>query len=149
MPNISRPKKSRHFLIHWMSVKLPDNFLMREHSWPCRFHIKRKYEFGPGFLEPDHWKRANTSFVCTYELFCNGQFVCVCFCWQNGQRTLTFAYKKLFRLLTFVWNAEICNLLQGMSSGKGMESANNDARKWPILPFDVSRDFIISKEILV
>ena len=33
--------------------------------------------------------------------------------------------------------------------GKGMESANNDARKWPILPFDVSQDFIISKEILV
>jgi hypothetical protein len=23
-----------------------------------------------------------------------------------------------------------------------MESANNDARKWPILPFDVSRDLI-------
>ena len=22
-----------------MSVKLPDNFQMREHSWPCRFHI--------------------------------------------------------------------------------------------------------------
>jgi hypothetical protein len=20
-------------------VKLPDNFQMREHSWPCRFHI--------------------------------------------------------------------------------------------------------------
>ena len=30
-----------------------------------------------------------------------------------------------------------------------MESANNDARKWPILTFDVSRDFIISKAILV
>ena len=30
-----------------------------------------------------------------------------------------------------------------------MESANNDARKWPILPFDVSLDFIISKEIFV
>ena len=30
-----------------------------------------------------------------------------------------------------------------------MESANNDAIKWPIIPFDVSRDFIISKEILV
>jgi hypothetical protein len=30
-----------------------------------------------------------------------------------------------------------------------MESANNDARKLPILPFDVSQDFIISKEILV
>jgi hypothetical protein len=28
-----------HFLMHWMSVKLPDNFQMREHSWPCRFHI--------------------------------------------------------------------------------------------------------------
>ena len=25
--------------MHWMSVKLPDNFQMREHSWPCRFHI--------------------------------------------------------------------------------------------------------------
>ena len=33
--------------------------------------------------------------------------------------------------------------------GKGMESSNKYARKWPILPFDVSRDFIISKEILV
>ena len=39
VPNISRPQKSRHFLMHWMSVKLPDNFPMREHSWPCRFHI--------------------------------------------------------------------------------------------------------------
>ena len=39
VPNISRPKKSRHFLMHWMSVKLPDNVQMREHSWPCRFHI--------------------------------------------------------------------------------------------------------------
>ena len=34
-----------------------------------------------------------------------------------------------------------------MSYGKGIESANNDARKWSILTFDVSRDFIISKEI--
>jgi hypothetical protein len=41
VPNISRPKKSRHFLMYWMSVKLPDNFQMREHSWPCRFHIMR------------------------------------------------------------------------------------------------------------
>jgi hypothetical protein len=23
-------------LMHWMSVKLPDNFQIREHSWPCR-----------------------------------------------------------------------------------------------------------------
>ena len=28
--------------MHWMSVKLPDNFQMREHSWPCRFHINNK-----------------------------------------------------------------------------------------------------------
>ena len=27
-------EKSRHFL-----MKLPDNFQMRDHSWPCRFHI--------------------------------------------------------------------------------------------------------------
>jgi len=33
------PKKSRHFLMHWMSVKLPNNFQMCEHSWTCRFHI--------------------------------------------------------------------------------------------------------------
>jgi hypothetical protein len=26
-------------LMHWMSVNLPDNFQMREHSWPCWFHI--------------------------------------------------------------------------------------------------------------
>jgi hypothetical protein len=26
-------------LMHWMSVKLPGNFQMRDHSWPCRFHI--------------------------------------------------------------------------------------------------------------
>ena len=39
VPDISRPKKSRHFLMHRMSVKLPDNFQMCEHSWPCRFHI--------------------------------------------------------------------------------------------------------------
>jgi hypothetical protein len=35
------PKKSRHFLMHWMNVKLPDNFQMREHSWPCRFQRRR------------------------------------------------------------------------------------------------------------
>jgi hypothetical protein len=40
--NISRPKKSWHFLMHWTSVKLPDNFQMREHSWPCRFHINKR-----------------------------------------------------------------------------------------------------------
>ena len=39
--DISQPKKSRHYniLMHWMSVKLPDNFQTGEHSWPCRFHI--------------------------------------------------------------------------------------------------------------
>ena len=44
-PKKSRPRyisaqKSRHFLMHLMSVKLPDNFQIREHSWPCLFHIK-------------------------------------------------------------------------------------------------------------
>jgi hypothetical protein len=34
VPNISRPKKSRHFL-----MKLPDNFHMREYLRPCRFQI--------------------------------------------------------------------------------------------------------------
>jgi hypothetical protein len=27
--------------MHWMSVKLADNFQVREHSWPCLFHISR------------------------------------------------------------------------------------------------------------
>jgi hypothetical protein len=26
-------------LMHWMSVKLADNFQIREHSWPRLFHI--------------------------------------------------------------------------------------------------------------
>jgi len=26
-------------LMRWMSVKLADNFQIREHSWPCLFHI--------------------------------------------------------------------------------------------------------------
>ena len=56
VPNVSRPKKSRHFLMHWMSVKLPDNFQMREHSWPCRFHIIKSQKM---FLWGWFW-------VCTY-----------------------------------------------------------------------------------
>jgi hypothetical protein len=28
--------------MHWMSVKLPDNFQIREHSWPSLFHINNK-----------------------------------------------------------------------------------------------------------
>jgi hypothetical protein len=35
----SMTQKSRHFLMHWMSVKLSDHFQIREHSWPCLFHI--------------------------------------------------------------------------------------------------------------
>jgi hypothetical protein len=30
IPDISRPQQSRQFLMHWMSVKLPDNFQIRE-----------------------------------------------------------------------------------------------------------------------
>ena len=33
------PKNLDTILMHWMSVKLADNFQIREHSWPCRFHI--------------------------------------------------------------------------------------------------------------
>jgi hypothetical protein len=32
------------------------------------------------------------------------------------------------------------------STGSRFYHSNNDARKWPILPFDVSRDFIISND---
>jgi len=41
-PKKSRPCPdiSRHFLMDWMSVKLPDNFQIREHSRPSLFHIK-------------------------------------------------------------------------------------------------------------
>ena len=34
------PKNLDTILKHWMSVKLADNFQIREHSWPCLFHIK-------------------------------------------------------------------------------------------------------------
>jgi hypothetical protein len=52
--------------MHW-SVKLPDNFEMRKHSWPCRFHInnnigkylltrpKRKKERNCKFLVMGHY----------------------------------------------------------------------------------------------
>jgi hypothetical protein len=42
VPNISRPKKSRHFL-----MKLPDNFQMREHSWPL--NISKVTRSGPDY----------------------------------------------------------------------------------------------------
>ena len=34
------PKNLITILMHWISVKLADNFEIREHSWPCMFHIK-------------------------------------------------------------------------------------------------------------
>jgi hypothetical protein len=60
------PKKSRHFLMHWMSVKLPDNFQMCEHSWPCRFHINVKikwcteHQISCVFAFFTQWKRVKT-----------------------------------------------------------------------------------------
>jgi hypothetical protein len=33
------PKNLDTILMHWMSVKLADNFPIRKHSWPCLFHI--------------------------------------------------------------------------------------------------------------
>jgi hypothetical protein len=32
------PKNLAPILMHWMSVKLADNFQIREYSWPCLFH---------------------------------------------------------------------------------------------------------------
>ena len=62
---------------------------------------------------------------------------------------LCFQRFQIFLILISIQysNKEMTLLMS--DQGKGTESANNDARKWPILPFDVSRDFIISKEILV
>ena len=34
------PRNLHTILMHWMSVKLADNFQIRKHSWPCLFHIK-------------------------------------------------------------------------------------------------------------
>jgi len=36
------PKNLDTILMHWMSVKLADNFQIREHSWPCLFHISAR-----------------------------------------------------------------------------------------------------------
>ena len=33
------PKNLDTILMHWMSVKLADNFQICEHSWSCLFHI--------------------------------------------------------------------------------------------------------------
>jgi hypothetical protein len=38
--------------MHWMSVKLPDNIQMREHSWPCL--ISLRFGFGRNFLSVLH-----------------------------------------------------------------------------------------------
>jgi hypothetical protein len=37
VPDIFRSKKLGTILMHWMSVKLADNFQIREHSWPFLF----------------------------------------------------------------------------------------------------------------
>ena len=42
-------------LMHWMSVKLPDNFQIREHSWPCLFHIDNNYYYIYWTLFSAHW----------------------------------------------------------------------------------------------
>ena len=42
-PDILQPKKSRHFLMDWTSVKLTDNFQISELSRPCLFHIMIKF----------------------------------------------------------------------------------------------------------
>ena len=61
VPDISRPKKSRHFLMH--CVQLPDNFQMREHSWLCRFHISLSNLYNNVIIYNIKKSREN-SFVC-------------------------------------------------------------------------------------
>ena len=39
-------QKISTLLMDWMHVKLQDNFQMREHSWPCRFHINNILAIG-------------------------------------------------------------------------------------------------------
>jgi hypothetical protein len=43
----SRPKKSRHFLMHWMSVKLPDNFQMK----PARHECSHIWKLSGNFIK--------------------------------------------------------------------------------------------------
>jgi hypothetical protein len=67
---ISRPRyisaqKTWHFLMHWMSVKLPDNIQIREHSWPCRFHIEsRKMYTLVNMKQTGPWMLANLKIIC-------------------------------------------------------------------------------------
>jgi hypothetical protein len=69
---------------------------------------------------------------------------------------MLYIFPYQFESYSLISSSEILNHVvlflmgrQVMSKGKGVESANKYARKWPILPFDVSRDFIISKAIIV
>ena len=39
VPDISLPKNLDTILMHWMSMKLADNFQIHKNSWPCLFHI--------------------------------------------------------------------------------------------------------------
>jgi hypothetical protein len=69
VPDISRPKKSRHVFMHWMSVNLPDNFQIREHSLPCLFHIICKYKDLWQHLFP--YNKSNNSFELNITIFCH------------------------------------------------------------------------------
>jgi hypothetical protein len=44
-PDISRTKNVDTMLMQLMNVKLADNFQIREHSWPCLFHISELIMF--------------------------------------------------------------------------------------------------------
>ena len=81
VPNISRPKKSRHFL-----MKLSDNFQMSEHSWPCRFHI---------------------ILICAEKKFSN---VCTCRCFEPRKLcTITINIEMI--LFLFFFFRPLCCLL--------------------------------------
>jgi hypothetical protein len=53
--------------MHWMSVKLADHFQIREHSWPCLFHISQD---NLKFL----WHLVSIRFLSELVLFANTWF---------------------------------------------------------------------------
>jgi hypothetical protein len=50
-------------LMHWMSVTLPENFQMSEHSLRCRFHINNYYRSrNSRILYTHNWPTLRTSY---------------------------------------------------------------------------------------
>ena len=85
-PNISRPIKSRHFL-----MKLPDNFQMREHLRPCRFHIR-------------FYNKKNPAPFTMFNSFSH-PFLCVniCLLWENIECSPLLVTNVNLKIITSLW----------------------------------------------